>query len=101
RALGIGAFLVFFILFVTALCPLSFEFPLEDMEGSWVMASAYATVHHFAYGTQFVFTNGPLFPIYHRTYAGDLSLWYALARLAIVLYLAYGFARMSVTSQPI
>ena len=93
------AFLVFFILFLTALGPFDFDFHGGDMEGSWITASTYAGLHHFIYGTQFVFTNGPLFPLYHREVAGELTGWYTLARLAVVLYLAVGFAILSATQR--
>ena len=97
--LGAFAFLLFFALFLTGLAPFSFEFPLGDMEGSWIGASVYAGLHHFAYGTQFVFTNGPLFPLYHRDYPGDLAVHYVLLRFVVAVYLAYGFTRLSVSPQ--
>ena len=93
------AFLVFFVLFLTALGPFDFDFHDGDMEGSWISASTYAGLHRFEYGTQFVFTNGPLFPLYHREVAGELTGWYVLARLAVVLYLATGFAILSGTAR--
>ena len=93
--LAVVAFLAFFVLFFTGLAPFVLEVPMAGMEGSWIDASVYASVHRFAYGTQFVFTNGPLFPLYHREYAGDASLYYVLARLVLVLFFAYGFARLT------
>ena len=101
RALALqgAALLLFFILFLTALGPFDFDFHGGDMEGSWITASTYAGLHHFTYGTQFVFTNGPLFPLYHREVAGELTGWYTLARLAIVVYLALGFTLLSGTTR--
>lgn len=98
---GLLAFALFVLLFLTGLAPFGFEFPLGDMEGSWILASVYAGLHRFAYGTQFVFTNGPLFPLYHRDWAGGDSGWYVLGRLALVLYLSWGFARLSDTGRPL
>lgn len=97
RALGVGAFVLFFVLFLAGLAPFTFEFPLQDIEGSWILASVYAGLHHFAYGTQLVFTNGPLFPLYHREYAFGMSAWYALGRLLLAIYFAYGFACLGTT----
>lgn len=93
--LGLVAFVLFFILFFTGLAPFDFEFPGADIEGSWILASVYAGLHHLAYGTQFVFTNGPLFPLYHREWANEASGWYVLARFALGIYLAWGFALLS------
>jgi len=98
--LGIVAFACFFVLFFTGLAPFDFEFPGADMEGSWILASVYAGLHHFAYGTQFVFTNGPFFPLYHREWADGMSAFYIGVRLATVLYLAAGFAWLSATAKP-
>src|SRR3954452_7628492 len=92
--IAIVAFLAFFVLFLTGLAPFSLEFPMAGMEGSWIGASVYAGLNRLAYGTQFVFTNGPLFPLYHREYAGSQTIWYVLARLAVVVFIAFGFARL-------
>jgi hypothetical protein len=97
---GLVVFALFLLLFLTGLAPFGFEFPLGDMEGSWILASVYAGLHRFAYGTQFVFTNGPLFPLYHRDWADGASGWYVLGRLALVLYFAWGFSRLADTGRP-
>ena len=83
RIFAVCAFAVLLVVFVTGLAPLHFEFPGSGMEGSWIWASVYAGLKQFAYGTQFVFTNGPLFPLYHREYAGGATPYYALARFAV------------------
>ena len=96
RIFAVCAFAVLLVVFVTGLAPLHFEFPGSGMEGSWIWASVYAGLNRFAYGTQFVFTNGPLFPLYHREYAGDATPYYAFGRFAVALYLTWGFTRLSI-----
>ena len=39
KGAGLAAFALFFVLFLTGLGPFTFEFPLGDMEGSWIGAS--------------------------------------------------------------
>ncbi len=97
--LVVVAFVAFFILFLAGLSPFSFEYPMLGFDGSWLDASVYAALHRFDYGTQFVFTNGPMLPLYHREYAGPLTSFYLAARLTIVVFLALGFARLCGSSR--
>lgn len=81
-----GRFLLFLLL-VVSFIPLGKD-PDIDLDPSWRMMLGYVLKHHFQFGREFIFTNGPLGFLFAQTYSGNffvLSLVWSLA-------VAVGFA---------
>ena len=58
---------------VASIRPAVFGFPTAGLDASWVAAISYAVENGFAFGSEIVFTAGPLSSLYHRMYPHDLA----------------------------
>jgi hypothetical protein len=75
---GLSAFkaVLLIVVAVTAIScvqPVSFGFPKPGLDPSWQAASSYAAEKGLAFGSEFVFTSGPLSALYHRIYPVSLA----------------------------
>jgi hypothetical protein len=67
-AVRVILFAVLLLVAVAGIRPAVFGFPTAGLDASWVAAIAYAIEKGFAFGSEIVFTSGPLSSIYHRMY---------------------------------
>jgi hypothetical protein len=89
----IGWLACFSLVFVSAFFLSGTRQPPLELDPSWHAAIEYATAHHFQYGTQIVFTFGPLGFLSTRTSTGHLVVariafaffWSALIALAAMM----------------
>ncbi|MDB5582212.1 MAG: transrane protein [Bradyrhizobium sp.] len=75
----IALFVALLLVAVAGIRPAVFGFPTAGLDASWVAAISYAVEKGLAFGSEIVFTSGPLSSLYHRMYP------HALAPAIIVL----------------
>ena len=65
----------FVLLLIAVACvrPAAFGFGQIGLDWSWMAAVSYAVQKHFVFGSEIVFTSGPLSSFYHRMYPHDLA----------------------------
>jgi hypothetical protein len=66
-------FAVLLLVAVAGIRPAVFGFLTAGLDASWVAAISYAVERGFAFGSEIVFTSGPLSSIYHRMYPHELA----------------------------
>jgi hypothetical protein len=69
----VALFVVLLLVAVASIRPAVFDFPTGGLDASWVAAIAYAVEKGFAFGSEIVFTAGPLSSIYHRMYPHEFA----------------------------
>src|SRR5205823_3265475 len=69
------ATLSFVLLLIAVACvrPANFKFGEIGLDPSWVAAVSYAVEKNFTFGSEIVFTSGPLSSFYDRMYPHDLA----------------------------
>lgn len=75
-AQGVAHFILVALLLLVAVAgirPAVFGFPTAGLDESWVAAIAYAVKNRLAFGSEIVFTSGPLSSLYHRMYPHGLA----------------------------
>jgi hypothetical protein len=88
-----GNALLIFVFLIAELPPFAVNYIADSLDPSWVQASVYALLHKLAYGRDFVFTSGPLSPIYTGQFSENYTLPVSLVRLLTVGFLAVAIAR--------
>jgi hypothetical protein len=74
--LGVAHVVLFAVLLLVAVAgirPAVFGFPTAGLDASWVAAISYAVEKSLAFGSEIVFTSGPLSSLYHRMYPHELA----------------------------
>jgi hypothetical protein len=64
---------VLLLVAVAGIRPAVFNFPTAGLDASWVAAISYAVEKGLAFGSEIVFTSGPLSGLYHRMYPHELA----------------------------
>ena len=82
------------ILFYAKFQPLSFHPTNAGLDPSWQASLALAVEKGWLFGTDVVFTGGPLSSIYTRQYVGAYTYAVAVFSILIALYLAVSTARI-------
>src|SRR5688572_23308055 len=95
-----GNALLIFVFLIAELPPFAVNYIADSLDPSWVQASVYALLHKLAYGRDFVFTSGPLSPIYTGQFSENYTLPVSLVRLLTVGFLAVAIARTLALSTP-
>jgi hypothetical protein len=88
-------FLVVFVVLLPKIPPFEIHFIADELDPSWVQASIYALLNRLRFGQEFVFTTGPLSPIYSGTFSEGFTLITVSVRLLVVVFVAYGIVSMT------
>jgi hypothetical protein len=89
--------LVFVVLALALLAgfkPFSVKFMKAGLSPSWNAASTWAQAHQLAFGTDFIFTSGPLSSLYHHSYAFWFTPVIAALSAAAALYCALALDKL-------
>jgi hypothetical protein len=87
-------FIISFVFFLCSARPFVFQFMHSGLDPSWVAASTWAQESGLVFGSDFVFTAGPLAILYHRYFSSALAIPAALLWLLFVFIAALIFARL-------
>src|ERR1700743_3579243 len=92
-AQGSILFIISFLFFLCSARPFAFDFMRSGLDPSWVAASTWAKESGLVFGSDFVFTAGPLAILYHRYFSSALAIPAVLLWLLFVFVTAFVFAR--------
>ena len=88
-AICAGAFFaILFLLYLQAASPFDFTYISSGLDPSWVAASSWARQHGMTFGSEIVFTSGPLSILHHRFFDRALAFITVAIWLLCVLILA-------------
>ncbi|QYA03980.1 hypothetical protein [Rhizobium sp. B21/90] len=89
---GLLLFLMCVILFYAKFQPLRFHLTEAGLDPSWQATLAFATEQRWRFGTDIVFTGGPLSSLYSRQYVGAYTYAVAVLSILVLLHLAVSTA---------
>src|SRR5947209_15504784 len=73
KALRVALAIVLAMIAIACVQPGIFGFPQIGLDPSWVAAASYAAEKGLVFGSEVVFTSGPLSALYHRMYPVELA----------------------------
>lgn len=76
--------------------PTTFSMPNGDLDSSWMESAVYAVNKGLVFGSEFVFTAGPLSSLYHRLYPHGQAPLIILLGVAWVAVMGVGFYKILV-----
>ncbi|AMN44529.1 transmembrane protein [Rhodoplanes sp. Z2-YC6860] len=91
---AVSIFIISFLFFLRLARPFDFGFMRSGLDPSWVAVSTWARESGLAFGSDFVFTAGPLSNFYTRYFSSALSIPFVLLWLLFVSIAALVLARL-------
>lgn len=86
---------IIFVIFYQKLQPLSFHPIQSGLDPSWQAALAYSAAHGLSFGSDVLFTGGPLSFLYTRQFSSEFAYATAIVSLSTVVFLAISIAALS------